>query len=84
MKLRLTPLNILTSALLVAMGYLIISQDKEGWRILGSIPLLILAVLSFITDLFFRKYLNDLKRIWIIEIVFIIFATVLVILIQQF
>ena len=47
MKLRLTPLNILTSALLVSVVYLFVFRDSEGWRVLGSISLVVLAALSF-------------------------------------
>ena len=81
---RLTPLNILTSVCLVCVCYLLLFTDSEGWIILGSIPLLILSVLSFITDLIFRRFIQDLKRIWIIEILFIIFALVLYMLIEYY
>ena len=80
MKLRLTPLNIVSAILLVTVGYLIINADPTGWRLLGSIPLLILALLSFISDLIFRRFLSDIKRIWIIELLFIIFVAILIIL----
>jgi len=83
LKLRLTPLNILTSALIVSIIYLLIYRDAEGWRVLGTIPLILLTVLSFVTDLIFRRFVNDIKRIWIIELVFIIFATILMLLIQK-
>lgn len=82
MKLRLTPLNILTSVIVVSIIYLLIYRDTEGWRVLGTIPLILLAVLSFITDLLFRRFIKDIKRIWIIELVFIIFAAILMLLIQ--
>ena len=83
MSIRLTPLNILTSVLLVAIAYLFIYQDNEGWRVLGSVSVLGLALLSFITDLIFRRLIKDLKRIWIVELVFIIFAAVLMVLLQK-
>lgn len=81
---RLTPLNILTSVLIVCISYLVIFRDSEGWRLLGTVSLGILAILSFITDLIFRRIVKDLKRIWIIEILFIIFALVLYMLIQYY
>jgi hypothetical protein len=83
LKLRLTPLNILTAVLVVSISYLLVDRDTEGWRVLGAIPLVLLAVLSFITDLIFRRFVKDIKRIWIIELVFIIFATILMLLIQK-
>lgn len=83
MKLRLTPLNMLTSALLVSVVYLLVFRDSEGWRVLGSISLVVLAALSFFTDLIFRRFIKDIKRIWIIELLFIIFAAVLMVLLQR-
>lgn len=83
MKLRLTPLNILTSIILVSIAYLLIYQDAEGWRVLGTVSLIVIAILCFITDLIFRRFVKDLKRIWIIELVFIIFAAVLMVLIGR-
>jgi hypothetical protein len=82
-NIRLTPLNILTSCLLVSIAYLIIYPDREGWRLLGSISLLVIAVISGIADLLFRRWIKDLKRIWIIEIVFIIFAAISIVIIQK-
>ena len=82
MKLRLTPLNLLTSVLIVSIIYLLIYRDAEGWRVLGTIPLIFLVLLSFLADLIFRRFIKDIKRIWIIELVFIIFATILMVLIQ--
>ncbi len=83
MTLRLTPLNIISSVLLVSIGYLLIYQDETGWRQLGSIPLIILFILSFISDLIFRRLIQDLKRIWLFELLFIIFVAVLIVLIRS-
>lgn len=82
MKIRLTPLNVISSILLVAVGWLFIFADETGWRKLGAIPLIVLWILSFISDIIFRRYLKDLKRIWIVELVFIIFVTILILIIQ--
>lgn len=81
---RLTPLNIISAALLVISACLLINDDLGGWRLLGTIPILVLVVLSFISDLFFRNLLSDIKRIWLFELVFIIFVAVLIILIRTF
>lgn len=83
MRLRLTPLNVLTSVLLVTLVYLLAFRDAEGWRVLGSISLIFLTVLSFVTDLIFRRFIPGLKRIWIIELLFIIFAAVMMVLVQR-
>ncbi len=82
MTLRFTPLNIISSVLLVSIAYLLIYPDENGWRQLGSIPLVILFVLSFISDLIFRRLIQDLKRIWLFELLFIIFVATLIALIR--
>ncbi len=82
MTLRFTPLNIISSVLLVSIAYLLIYPDENGWRQLGSIPLVILFVLSFISDLIFRRLIQDLKRIWLFELLFIIFVAILIALIR--
>ncbi len=81
---RLTPLNIISASLLVISACLLINADLGGWRLLGTIPILVLVVLSFISDLFFRNLLSDIKRIWLFELVFIIFVAVLIVLIRTF
>lgn len=83
MNIRLTPLNIVCAVLLFSAVYLIVLADQEGWRLLGTIPLLVLTVISFAADIFFRRAFVSLKRIWIVELVFIIFAVVLMFLIRQ-
>jgi len=82
MKLRLTPLNIVSSLLIVSMVYLLISPDENRFDRLGSISLIVLLILSLITDQVFRRFIAGLKRIWVIELLFLIFVTVLTILIK--
>lgn len=82
MKISLTPLNVISSILLVAVAWLFIFADDTGWRRLGAIPFIVLWTLSFISDIIFRRYLKDLKRIWIVELVFIIFVAVLILILQ--
>jgi hypothetical protein len=84
MKLRLTPLNIVSSLLLVSIAYLLFFPDENGFRELGIIPLIILLILCFITDQVFRRFVPQLKRIWLIELLFLIFVIVLMILIKLF
>lgn len=84
MKLRLTPLNIVSSLLLVNISYQLFFQDEIGFKELGSIPLIILLILSFITDQIFRRFIPQLKRIWLIELLFLIFVAVLMILIKLY
>ncbi len=83
-SLRLTPLNILSGILLAAIVYLLISADDTGWRQLGTVPLICLLVLSLISDFLFRFTLNNLKRIWIVECLFLIFVLLLLFIIRGF
>jgi hypothetical protein len=84
MKLRLTPLNIVTSLLIVSTIFLPLSQDGNLFRKIGGIPFIILVILSFITDQVFRRFIPELKRIWLIELLFLIFVAVLMILIKLY
>ncbi len=81
-RLRFTPLNLLSALLLTGTAYLWIFPDEGGWRKLGSIPLLAMLVLCLLSDIFFRFLLKDLKRIWIVEGLFLIFVLLLIIVIQ--
>lgn len=83
MKLRLTPLNIISSVLIVSVAYLFIFANGDSWRQLDTVLLIILFVLSFISDLIFRRLIPDFKRIWLFELLFIIFVAVLIVLIRS-
>jgi hypothetical protein len=84
MKLRLTPLNLVSSFVLVSIGYQLFFPDENKFRELDSIRLIILLILSFIADQVFRRYIPQLKRIWLIEVLFLIFVAVLMILIKLY
>ena len=83
MNLRLTPLNVVSSVLLVSIAYLLIDADESGWRELGAIPLLVMFALCFISDLVFRRLIPDIKRIWLFELLFLIFVALLMVLIRM-
>lgn len=82
MSVRLTPLNIVTSVLLVSIVYLLSFPDEHGWRFLGVIPLGIMLIISVISDLLFRRLIVDLKRIWLFELLFLIFVVIMILLIK--
>ena len=84
MKLRFTPLNLVSSFVLVSFCYQLFFPDENGFRELGSIQLIILLILSFIADQVFRRYIPQLKRIWLIEVLFLIFVAVLMVLIKLY
>ena len=83
MKIRITPLNIVTSVLLVAIGYPVVAGTNKLY-LSGIVPLLLLTMLSFISDLLIRRFIPELKRIWIIEFLFLIFVAILIAVIRRF
>jgi hypothetical protein len=84
MNLRLTPLNIVVALLIVSAIYLPINPVLKGMPELGRIPLFVMIILCLITDQFFRRYIPELKRIWLIEFLFLIFVAILIVLIKLF
>lgn len=88
MNFRITPLNIVSAA---GLGLVVVNliTEKSAAPIhinLDGFYLLILGcliVVTFITDMIFRFTLKDIKRIWIIELVFIVIAAVLILILQK-
>lgn len=84
MNLRLTPLNIVVALLIVSAIYLPTIPVVKRMPELGRIPLFIMIILCLITDQVFRKYIPKLKRIWLIEFLFLIFVAILILLSKLF
>lgn len=84
MKIRLTPLNIASAVLLVILIYPLIDGQALLAGQLSKTLLLVLVLLCIVSDILFRGFLRDLKRIWIIEVLFIIFAAILLLIIHSF
>jgi hypothetical protein len=82
-RIRFTPLNFLAALLLAGLAYLWIFADETGWRFLGSIPVLVLLLLCLLSDIFFRFYFKELKRIWIVETLFLIFVLLMIYILQD-
>ncbi|MCZ4223608.1 hypothetical protein [Pedobacter rhodius] len=88
MNFRITPLNIIGAVGLGLAAFNILSpKDNTPRHIdMSGFYLLILGCLilvTFITDLIFRFTLKDLKKIWIVESVFIIITAILTLIIQK-
>ncbi|GGG95195.1 hypothetical protein [Pedobacter zeae] len=88
MKLRVTPLNIIGAIglSLMAVGLFSEKSTAPGQINLSGFYLLILACLvavTFVTDLIFRFTLKDIKRIWVIELIFIVIAAILMLILQK-
>ena len=74
---RLTPLNIV-SAVLILLAILPFLKASAGVETpVGFYYYILLVTLCVISDLLFRGLLRNLKRIWIVELSFIIFVAVL-------
>lgn len=88
MKLRVTPLNIVGAFSLAFAAYRIIKPATNTSLHISTngIMLLVLGclvVVTFITDLIFRFTLKDLRRVWIVELIFIVLAIVLMLILQK-
>jgi len=88
MKLRITPLNIVSAISLgLVVANILSSKNNAPKQIdMSGFYLLILGCLilvTFITDLVFRYTLKDLKRIWIVESVFIVITVILMVILQK-
>jgi hypothetical protein len=80
--LKLTPLNIITSAALVTGAYLLISNAEklpvqQGMNNLIAGLCFLTAIIAFISDLIFRKFIPLLRNLWVVECAFIVFTVVL-------
>lgn len=88
MKFRITPLNIISA---ISLGLVVVnifsSKSNAPKQIdMSGFYLLILGCLilvTFITDLVFRFTLKDLKRIWIVESIFIVITVILMVILQK-
>ena len=88
MKLRVTPLNIVGALAIGLAVYSLFAEKSVAPRQvdISGFYLLLLAcgiVVTFITDLIFRFTLKDLKRIWLVELLFIVIATILMLILQK-
>ena len=83
MRLRLTPLNIITGLLL---GYfvLLIFQESSKSNNIVSVFVIAFAAILFVVDLIFRVVIPvaETKKLWLIQSVFIIFVAALIALIN--
>ncbi|MFZ4263400.1 hypothetical protein ACFRAE_15270 [Sphingobacterium sp. HJSM2_6] len=76
---KLTPLNIaLASVLVWALG-----ENMTGEKPLFSwYWLLLFALVLVLVDILFRMWFKNLKRLWIVQCVFLILVSIIVVLIK--
>ncbi|MCY1510867.1 hypothetical protein D9M68_452570 [compost metagenome] len=88
MKFRLTPLNLVTSAgmLLLALSYLQQTPLEKVGNVslspLFKIVLACLVLVSIITDLIFRFLFKSLRRVWMMELLFMSLTVILFLLLR--
>lgn len=89
MKLRITPLALVTAGFILAAVYFAVFFDQKiqshstqryGYLFAGG--MFLFAVIAFFSDMLFRIFVKDLKRIWIVEIVFSLLALIILLLIR--
>jgi hypothetical protein len=89
MKLKLTPLNIVTAICLVMAGLLIFNKPKVGtgvvehnvnglWMAISFLA----AFISFLSDQIFRKFIPLIRNLWVIEGAFIVFTLVFIFILK--
>ncbi|PRY50903.1 hypothetical protein B0I27_108111 [Arcticibacter pallidicorallinus] len=79
---RITPLNLTSAVLVVILGYTIFGEETNSvgtnvWLVAGIL------LLSVVSDILFRGILKNLKRIWLIELLFISFVVAMMLIIKQ-
>ena len=72
---RITPLNI-AAGLLLTWTVLRLVMDNDGSAGIGWFLLFLLLIV--VADQFFRLLLGQLKRIWIVETIFIVIVAVVI------
>ena len=88
MKLRITPLNVITA---IALGLLVnsffqtrpIGLPTMDLSIGYQLILTALIVVLVISDFIFRFAFKQLKKIWIVELSFIVFTVILFLILQN-
>jgi hypothetical protein len=83
MSLRISPLNIVSSILIVGSAYLLLFPGETNLTFPSMLSMLILVSICFIADLIFRRLIVDLKRIWLFELLFLIFVGSLIFILKN-
>ena len=88
MKLRLTPFNIVIAFAIALLIIILFQPTPSGGPQIFAIKaqqwfLLALIVVCFITDLIFRFTLRSLKKIWIVELAFVLLLSILFLILQK-
>ncbi|WP_353903571.1 hypothetical protein [Pedobacter sp.] len=84
---KLTPLNIVTSACLVLALVMLFSPARhipvqKGVDVMLTALCFLAAIIAFISDLIFRKFIPLLRNLWVVECAFIVFTLVLMVILK--
>lgn len=88
MKVKLTPLNIVSAICLVIAIMLLINKKEEGNPKYVDITGILIgfsfltAIVAFISDQIFRRFILNLKKLWVVEGVLVIFIIILIFIIK--
>lgn len=87
MQIKLTPLNVVSAVCLVIAALLLFDKKAQQPGYVDITGLLIgfnllTAVVAFVSDLIFRKFIPTLKKLWVVEGVLVIFIIILIFIIK--
>lgn len=85
---KLTPLNIITSGCLVMGIYLLIMPEspipvEKGMKGLVTGLYFLGAIIAFISDLIFRKFIPLTRNLWVVQCAFLVFSLVLIVILKM-
>lgn len=91
MKLRITPLNFATALLMILATYIwiyganIAGTQYQQLHLGGTLVwvFFLFAFVIFVTDLMFRNFFPETKKLWIIELSFLVFVAILFLLVKK-
>jgi hypothetical protein len=88
LKVKLTPLNVVSALCLTAAVFLL-KNRKQTLEVTPDALIdlmaglsVLAAIISFISDQIFRKFIPNLKKLWIVEGVLVIFIVILILIIK--
>lgn len=85
-NLKITPLTIVIAICITYAMYLLAGIETQSETInsyLKAFYTLILAIVLFLTDMLFRKFIEDRKWLWLIQGSFIILIILMIIIFQK-
>ena len=85
-RLKLTPLSLMIAVCVTYSAYLMLGLETQTRGIGNGAKIaytLALAIILFLTDLIFRRFIESKKWIWLIEGSFILIIVVLMIIFQK-